>query len=62
MVAVVGISILSGIALGYLGMPAFVQPLHLVGASVLFGQQFLIWISHRHAREALQANPAPTLL
>lgn len=58
MIAVVVISTVSGIALGYLGMPAFVQPLHLVGASVLFGLQFLIWISYRHARAAQLSESA----
>ncbi|MDX1490156.1 MAG: COX15/CtaA family protein [Pseudohongiellaceae bacterium] len=56
MIGVIGISILSGATLGHLGMPAFVQPLHLVGASLLFGLQFLIWMSYRHAHEA--ANKA----
>lgn len=49
---VIGLAILSGATLGHLGMPAFVQPMHLVGASLLFGLQFLIWMSYRHARAA----------
>ncbi|MDP2141742.1 MAG: COX15/CtaA family protein [Gammaproteobacteria bacterium] len=52
MLAVIVIAIASGATLGHLGMPAFIQPLHLVGASLLFGLQFLIWMSYRHAREA----------
>ncbi len=55
MLGVIGLAIVSGATLGHLGMPAFVQPLHLVGASLLFGLQFLIWISYRHARETLTA-------
>lgn len=55
MLGVIGLSIVSGATLGHLGMPAFVQPLHLVGASLLFGLQFLIWISYRHARETAPA-------
>jgi len=52
MIAVILMSIFSGATLGHLGMPAFVQPLHLVGAALLFGLQFLIWMSYRHARDA----------
>ncbi len=55
MLVVIGVSIVSGATLGHLGMPAFVQPLHLVGASLLFGLQFLIWMSYRHARAAQEA-------
>ncbi len=52
MILVIGLAIISGATLGHLGMPALVQPLHLVGASLLFGLQFLIWMSYRHARSA----------
>lgn len=52
MLGVIVIAISSGATLGHLGMPAFIQPFHLVGASLLFGLQFLIWMSYRHAREA----------
>lgn len=48
---VVVLGVASGAALGHLGMPAFIQPAHLLAASLLFGLQFLIWISYRHARE-----------
>ena len=50
MIAVIGFAVLSGATLGHLGMPAFVQPTHLLAASLLFGLQFLIWMSYRHAR------------
>lgn len=52
MIMVIVLAIGSGATLGHLGMPAFVQPMHLVGASLLFGLQFLIWMSYRHARAA----------
>lgn len=52
MIAVIVVAISSGATLGHLGMPAFVQPMHLFGASLLFGLQFLIWMSYRHARDA----------
>ena len=52
MIAVIGLSVLSGATLGHLGMPAFVQPTHLLAATLLFGLQFLIWMSYRHARDS----------
>ena len=50
MIGVIGLSVLSGATLGHLGMPALVQPTHLLAASLLFGLQILIWMSYRHAR------------
>ncbi len=47
MLVVVGAAIFSGATLGHLGMPAFVQPAHLLAASLLFGLQFLIWMGYR---------------
>ncbi len=54
MVAVIVMAVLSGATLGHLGMPALVQPTHLLAATLLFGLQFLIWMSYRHS---LYANP-----
>ena len=56
MIMVIGLAIVSGATLGHLGMPALVQPMHLVGASLLFGLQFLIWMSYRHARSAQELD------
>lgn len=43
-------AILTGVSLDRLGFPAFVQPLHLLMANLIFGTQFfLIWV-FRHAR------------
>jgi heme a synthase len=53
MLAVVVLAIVSGSTLNHLGMPAFVQPTHLLSASLLFGLQFLIWMDFRHAKLAL---------
>lgn len=53
MFAVVGVAILSGATLGHLGMPAFVQPAHLLAASLLFGLQFLIWMGYRQGRQSI---------
>ncbi|MBT8145434.1 MAG: COX15/CtaA family protein [Gammaproteobacteria bacterium] len=63
MIAVTGLAVLSGATLGHLGMPALVQPTHLLAASLLFGFQFLIWMGYRHARaaEADSTGSAPPL-
>lgn len=50
MIFIIGLSVLSGATLGHLGMPALVQPTHLLSASLLFGIQFLIWMSYRHSK------------
>lgn len=47
---VVVLAIISGATLGHLGMPALVQPTHLLSASLIFGLQFLLWMDFRHAR------------
>lgn len=52
MILVIGLSVLSGATLGHLGMPALVQPTHLLAAALLFGLQFLIWMSYRHSRDS----------
>lgn len=52
MVVVIFGSVVSGATLGHLGMPAFIQPTHLLSASLLFGIQFLIWISFRQSRDS----------
>lgn len=56
MVGVILLAVLSGATLGHLGMPALVQPAHLLAASLLFGLQFLIWMSFRHARAGQPTN------
>ena len=49
MVAVIVLAVGSGATLGHLGMPALIQPTHLLAATLLFGLQFLIWMSYRHS-------------
>lgn len=49
-VAVIVLAVLSGATLGHLGMPAMVQPTHLLSASLIFGLQFLLWMDYRYAR------------
>ena len=40
--AILGLEVLSGIAMGYMGFPFGTQPLHLILATVLFGIQFYL--------------------
>jgi len=45
----IAVAILTGVSLDRLGFPAFVQPLHLLLANLIFGTQFfLIWV-YRYA-------------
>jgi len=52
LILVIFLAVLSGATLGHLGMPAFIQPTHLLAASLLFGLQFLIWLSYRHSKDS----------
>lgn len=52
MILVIFLAVLSGATLGHLGMPAFIQPTHLLAASLLFGLQFLIWLSYRQSKDS----------
>ncbi|MGI9250822.1 MAG: COX15/CtaA family protein [Pseudohongiellaceae bacterium] len=47
MIGIIILAVLSGATLGHLGMPALVQPTHLLAAALLFGLQFLIWMGYR---------------
>lgn len=50
--------IVVGATLYYAGMPAAMQPLHLVLSALLFGAQFYILIGYRMARRERMAVPA----
>lgn len=52
LLAVIVLAVLSGATLGHLGMPAVIQPTHLLSASLIFGLQFLLWMDYRHARHS----------
>ncbi len=61
-VAVIVLAVVSGATLGHLGMPAYIQPTHLLFASLLFGLQFLIWMDYRHgvaAAAGFRSRPSP---
>jgi len=57
--AAVAAAIASGATLGHLGMPAFVQPAHLLAAALLFGLQLLLWLAYRQGRLAISARAKP---
>lgn len=59
MIAVICTAVASGATLGHLGMPALIQPAHLLAASLLFGLQFLIWMSYRHSRDSSTGTNLP---
>lgn len=42
-------SLLTGAGMAWFGVPAFLQPLHLLFASLLFGTQFALWLHFRPA-------------
>ncbi|SHK63065.1 COX15/CtaA family protein [Hymenobacter psychrotolerans] len=42
-----GVEILAGVLLSYFALPAAIQPVHLMVATLLFGVQFLLIIRHR---------------
>lgn len=45
---VIGLILVSGVAMNYLAFPWGSQPLHLVMAAVLFGMQGFLWLQMRH--------------
>ena len=59
--AVFGLEVLAGITLAAAGLPAWVQPVHLTLATLLFGTQFLTWLAVRRPvrvrRVAAPASP-----
>ncbi|GAA0872233.1 hypothetical protein GCM10009117_13800 [Gangjinia marincola] len=49
--ALIGIEILSGMAMYYVDFPVASQPLHLVIASLLFGMQFYVFLQARNVKK-----------
>jgi cytochrome c oxidase assembly protein subunit 15 len=56
-IAVTVLEIAAGVGLYYLGFPAFLQPVHLLLASLLPGLQFLAFSIWRHASRATSTRP-----
>lgn len=44
---VLAVSLISGAAMNWFGIPSFLQPVHLLGAALLFGVQFSLWLNYR---------------
>ncbi len=49
LIALIGVEILAGIILSYFAIPAFLQPVHLLVATLIFGLQFFILITCYYA-------------
>lgn len=50
------LTILSGAGMGYFSMPAFLQPIHLLIATLTFGVQFLLFLRLNTTKTTLLAN------
>lgn len=50
LIALIALEILAGAALYYFALPPFLQPVHLLLASLLFGVQFFMFIAYRYGR------------
>jgi len=53
---------LLGLALAGLGLPAMIQPLHLLTGSLLFGLLFCVWLAHAHAPNPSSGLSSSSLL
>ena len=51
--------IASGAALSYMGMPAVLQPVHLLLSNLIFGAQFYLWTAYRYARYGPESQVQP---
>ena len=54
--------ILAGIVLAYFAFPAFVQPIHLTLATLLFGAQFLALVAYRRATKLRRQAATPAVV
>lgn len=54
------LEMMAGISLAYLGLPAWLQPVHLMLATVLFGTQFLLLLALRRLAVATNAVAVTT--
>jgi cytochrome c oxidase assembly protein subunit 15 len=44
LLAIIGLEILSGAGMAYFGIPAFLQPIHLLLGTMIVGVQYFIWL------------------
>lgn len=59
--AVIGLEVIAGISLAYFALPAFVQPIHLTLATLLFGAQFMLLLALRRFSQDHVEVPAARL-
>jgi cytochrome c oxidase assembly protein subunit 15 len=64
LMAIVGLEIISGAAMAWFAIPAFLQPMHLLFGTVLFGNQFylLLLVHNSHEKEISPKNTEACLL
>jgi len=43
-IILVGVEIISGMVMAYMGIPAFVQPVHLLLSTILFGLLYYVFL------------------
>jgi cytochrome c oxidase assembly protein subunit 15 len=60
LIALLFAEILTGVIMAYFAMPAFLQPVHLTLAAVIFGIQFYLWLFLN--RESLLSVPKTNLI
>ncbi|GMW03186.1 MAG: heme A synthase [Candidatus Hydrogenedentota bacterium] len=60
LIAIIAAEIATGASLYYLGMPAILQPVHLLLAAMLFGTQFSLWVmaGYHRPRVGTRSNAA----
>lgn len=51
MMATVLVAIISGVSMAYFGIPAFIQPVHLLLGTLIFGLQFLLFLQLNNKRK-----------
>jgi cytochrome c oxidase assembly protein subunit 15 len=56
LVLLILLTILSGAGMGYFSMPAFLQPIHLLVATVTFGIQWLLFLRLNTNKEVVLSN------
>lgn len=57
MLVLVLVAILSGVIMAYMAVPAFLQPVHLFVATVIFGVQMMLFITYYYAAPPVPASP-----
>ena len=53
LMAVVAVEVLSGVLMAYFGVPAFIQPLHLLLGTLAIGVQYYLWLMVKNGKRKL---------